>query len=536
MACSITAAVASGASTTSPRRGSIALPPLVPPRRRAPRGRSTAGRLPGPRAGGGDPARSGTRASVRARHPDGCWASRAGGACRRCPSSTSATPETRAYLLDVAEHWLRFGIDGWRLDVAEEIGGDYWEEFRERCRAVRPGCLPGGRRSGNPSRNGSPAAHFDALMNYPLAEAILGYAAGRHLDLRGSARSTMSTAGTVVPRDGASFAAELERLQGLYDPDVTRGDAQPPRQPRRAADARTVCGGDLAAMRIATLLQMTLPGAPCIYYGDEVGLEGEQDPFNRRCVPVGARPMGQVACARSCAELVGLRKRHAGAARRRAPGAGALTGTRSAMARRAGGERFVVATNAGDSDARLHLTLPDGYWLDRGSQRADHRRHRCRDRAGAGGRWSSSCRPRTGTGRSASRPGCRRSPDRLSVGAAPILAPRGGPVDQTARSRSSDAIAARHGHGGAYPGRARGPRPDHRSGCRGGRTTRTPPCRAVAGPWCVGSGSSPTRRRIRGHRCRKRARTCSSRAGPGSDPSSRDWDEAACPGSPAAAA
>ena len=47
-------------------------------------------------------------------------------------------PHLRALILDVAEHWLRFGIDGWRLDVAEEIGIDFWREFRARVRAVKP--------------------------------------------------------------------------------------------------------------------------------------------------------------------------------------------------------------------------------------------------------------------------------------------------------------------------------------------------------------------------------------------------------------
>ncbi len=52
------------------------------------------------------------------------------------PKLDTNDPGARAYLLGVAEHWLREGIDGWRLDVAEEIDGGYWEEFRARCRTV----------------------------------------------------------------------------------------------------------------------------------------------------------------------------------------------------------------------------------------------------------------------------------------------------------------------------------------------------------------------------------------------------------------
>ncbi len=54
------------------------------------------------------------------------------------PKFNVENPEARAYLLGVAEHWMRFGIDGWRLDVAEEIGDDFWREFRTRVKGVDP--------------------------------------------------------------------------------------------------------------------------------------------------------------------------------------------------------------------------------------------------------------------------------------------------------------------------------------------------------------------------------------------------------------
>ena len=102
-------------------------------------------------------AAGGARAWVPARRPGASSATRAGGVCPRCPSCNVDNPETRAYLLDVAEHWLRFGIDGWRLDVAEEIDG--------RLLGGVPAALPGGPtrtptwwpRSGSPSPSGSRA-------------------------------------------------------------------------------------------------------------------------------------------------------------------------------------------------------------------------------------------------------------------------------------------------------------------------------------------------------------------------------------------
>ena len=79
-----------------------------------------------------------------------------------------------------------------------------------------------------------------------------------------------------------------------YDPDVVAvqlnliGSHDAPR-------ALTVLGGDVAALRMATLLQCTLPGAPSIYYGDEIGLTGGNDPANRGVVPVGRRALGRRA-------------------------------------------------------------------------------------------------------------------------------------------------------------------------------------------------------------------------------------------------
>ncbi len=270
------------------------------------------------------------------------------------PKLNVQNPETRAYLLDVAEHWLRFGIDGWRLDVAEEIGGDFWGEFRERCRAVRADAYLVAE-IWQPKPEWLTGQQFDALMNYPLAEATLGYSAGDRLDLRVASQHDEYRR-FLVHRDGPSFAGELQRLLSLYDPAVTAvmlnlmGSHDAPR-------AYNVCGGDMAAVRIATLLQMTLPGAPCVYYGDEVGLPGEQDPDNRRAFPWDRDQwdQGHRAFVR---DVIGLRKRH----RALRDGALQVLGAHDqafAMLRTDDNQAFVVATNAGGGEQNLDLTLPD---------------------------------------------------------------------------------------------------------------------------------------------------------------------------------
>ncbi|MET0771660.1 MAG: glycoside hydrolase family 13 protein [Candidatus Limnocylindrales bacterium] len=265
-------------------------------------------------------------------------------------------PDTRAHLLDVAEHWLRFGIDGWRLDVAEEIPGDFWEEFRQRCRAVRPDAYLVAE-IWTPKPEWLTGRHFDALMDYPLAEAVLGYAAGDALDARVVDQHDEYRR-YVIRRDGASFAGELERLLRLYDPAVTAvmlnllGSHDAPRM-------RTVMGDSVEAVRIASLLQMTLPGAPCVYYGDEIGMRGEQDPRNRGAFPWD-RSAWDGALRAYVRDLIGLRMRHAALRDGELAVLGAAEGA-FAMARRAAGERFVVATNADRVERHLEVALPDGW-------------------------------------------------------------------------------------------------------------------------------------------------------------------------------
>jgi neopullulanase len=199
------------------------------------------------------------------------------------PKLNTSNPQVREHLMGVAEHWLRFGIDGWRLDVPAEIHDEaFWQEFRRRCRAVNPDAYLVGE-IWHEAPEWLAGDRFDALMNYPLAEAILGFVAQRHLN-EPVVRAHHEYGGTVWVRDGAAFGHELERLMGLYDRTVTEvqlnllGSHDSPR-------FRTMASEDRASYHLAVLLQATLPGAPCTYYGDEIGILGANDPDCRRAFP-----------------------------------------------------------------------------------------------------------------------------------------------------------------------------------------------------------------------------------------------------------
>ncbi len=270
------------------------------------------------------------------------------------PKLNLANPEAREHVMAAAEHWLRFGIDGWRLDVPTEIREPgFWEEFRRRVRAVNPEAYIVGE-IWHEAPEWLAGDRFDAVMNYPLAQAILGFTAQGALD-EGIVRAHHEYGRTVVRRDGAAFAAELERLMRLYDPAVTEvqlnllGSHDSPR-------FRTMAGRDDAAGRLAVLLQATLPGAPCIYYGDEVGIEGDHDPDCRR-----AFPWDEAAWNRPLLEWTRavIALRHARPALRR--GSFATVGSaRDAVAylRTLGGTAVLVAVNAGDGHVEVPVDVP----------------------------------------------------------------------------------------------------------------------------------------------------------------------------------
>ena len=199
------------------------------------------------------------------------------------PKLNVRNPETREYLLGAAEHWIRFGADGWRLDVPEELGDpDFWRAFRRRVRAIDPDAYilaeiwfahPEVLRGDQ----------YDATMNYPLMTAVISYAGSGHIDPSVAAQHAWLAA-SLRPTNGPAFADELQGLMTHFDPDVTAvqynlvGSHDTPR-------IRSILGGDADGVRLAALIQATLPGAPAVYYGDEIGLTGSIDPGARGAFP-----------------------------------------------------------------------------------------------------------------------------------------------------------------------------------------------------------------------------------------------------------
>jgi neopullulanase len=196
------------------------------------------------------------------------------------PKFDTSNPAVRDFLWRVGEHWLRQGVDGWRLDVPNEIDDDaFWQEFRRRCRAVNGDAYLVGEIWTDAGR-WLKGDIFDGVMNYPLTRAIYGLV-GRALAETELAKSGLNG---VQALDAGGFAEQANHLLTAYPEGAVRsqmnllGSHDTPR-------LLTALGGDLAAVGQAWLLLFALPGAPCIYYGDEIGLEGGHDPYCRAGMP-----------------------------------------------------------------------------------------------------------------------------------------------------------------------------------------------------------------------------------------------------------
>jgi cyclomaltodextrinase len=285
------------------------------------------------------------------------------------PKINVSNPEAREHLLKAAEFWIRFGADGWRLDVPEEIDDEsFWQEFRTRVRAINPEAYTVGEiwKRADAWLTGD---RFDAVMNYPLTEAILGYVgSGRLARDLGDHNETYKR----PELDAAQFAEQLNEIMGWYHPATTAvqlnllGSHDTPR-------LRSIVGGSAAAARLAMLLQFSLPGAPCIYYGDELGALGANDPANRGSFPADLTSLSAEAAAfRAFVRgVVAARREHpvlrAGALRVVRAEGPVLTFERSGEPVGFEGRplpvvpgaasRYLVAANSGESPARVQVRV-----------------------------------------------------------------------------------------------------------------------------------------------------------------------------------
>ncbi len=195
------------------------------------------------------------------------------------PKFNTNNPGVRDYIMKVARYWLEFGIDGWRLDVPNEIDDDsFWQEFRQVVKSVNPEAYICGE-IWHESQRWLQGDQFDAVMNYVFANAAVCFFGADSLSLNNKPHEF-----SFEPLDVAAFAEKIEQMHALYDWEINYVQLNlldSHDMPRFL----TMVNEDISALRLSVLFQMTMPGAPCIYYGDEIGLTGGQEPDCRKAFP-----------------------------------------------------------------------------------------------------------------------------------------------------------------------------------------------------------------------------------------------------------
>lgn len=253
----------------------------------------------------------------------------------------------REFTMQVAEHWLRKGIDGWRLDVPVEITADgYWEEFRQRVRAINPEAYIVGEVWEDSSDYIIGGTRFDATMNYLLTVEIISFAVGYHID---PAEIVPNPAyAEVAPIDAAEYAQRIDKLLARYPMESHLANLNL-LESHDTARLLTTASEDKASLVLSTLLTMTFPGAPCVYYGSEVGVAGSFDPDCRRAFPWNEAEW-DMDLLQAHRELTALRHAHPAL---RAPGYRTVSaaGQLYLFERFDNDERLLVAANAGEDNA-----------------------------------------------------------------------------------------------------------------------------------------------------------------------------------------
>ena len=277
------------------------------------------------------------------------------------PKFNTNTPAVRDFLFKVAEHWLEQGIDGWRLDVPAEINDDsFWQEFRTRVKKVNPEAYIVGE-IWHEAQRWLQGDQFDAVMNYMFTKANLGFFTDGKIDTA----LTLGVGYSPVPNlDAPGFAYSLNINLGLYDRAINEVQLNV-LSTHDTASFLSMAKRDVNALKLATLCQMTYPGTPSVYYGDEIGLDGGKDPDCRRAFNWDEASWNHDLhdYVKKC---IALRKKYAAL---RTGDFRVLYAEGKAVAyyRNSGDEKLIVALNSASQAARINIVtrevLPDGATL-----------------------------------------------------------------------------------------------------------------------------------------------------------------------------
>lgn len=183
---------------------------------------------------------------------------------KHMPKFNTANPEVKEYLLKVGEYWVKeVGIDGWRLDVCDEVDHEFWRAFRKRIKAANKDAVIVGEIM-HEAVSFLSGDQLDSIMNYPFKGAMVDF----------FAKSSISEKefDNIITMNRVNYMSSITRqLWNLFGSHDT-------------ARFLYECGEDIDRMKLAIVFQFCFIGVPYIYYGDEVGITGGDDPLNRACM------------------------------------------------------------------------------------------------------------------------------------------------------------------------------------------------------------------------------------------------------------
>lgn len=181
------------------------------------------------------------------------------------PKLNTNQPEVVKYLCEVGEYWIReYDIDGWRLDVADEVSHTFWRSFRQAVKTLKPEALIIGEIWHNPNV-WVQGDQFDSAMNYSFTKACIDYFAERKL----SAKQMSERLNALYVRVPEPVNRMMLNLLDSHDTDRFL----------------TILKGNVKRYLCSLALLYFYDGIPCIFSGDEVGVMGGYDPDCRRCYP-----------------------------------------------------------------------------------------------------------------------------------------------------------------------------------------------------------------------------------------------------------
>jgi len=178
------------------------------------------------------------------------------------PKLNLENDETARYFIDLALYWMRTAkIDGWRLDVGDEVSHYFWRRFRNALKAEFPEALIVGE-VWHYAADFLQGDNWDSVMNYPFLNAVMDFVAEENI----SASEFLNELGFLRGNLNNACHSVLWNLLDSHDT---------PRALHR-------CGENKDKMKLMVAIQLLLPGMPFLYYGDEVGMTGGRDPDCRR--------------------------------------------------------------------------------------------------------------------------------------------------------------------------------------------------------------------------------------------------------------